>query len=56
MYMCLSCVQLVDKLNTDSNISDMQMDYSDVCYTRFSSLNYVFLYFAVYKYLQLKSY
>jgi len=22
--------QLVDKLNTDSNISDMQMDYSDV--------------------------
>jgi len=28
--MCVCVSQLVDKLNTDSNISDMQMDYSDV--------------------------
>ena len=27
--MCV-CYQLVDKLNTDSNITDMQMDYTDV--------------------------
>jgi len=32
MELCVfvPCCQLVDKLNTDSNISDMQMDYSDV--------------------------
>ena len=36
VYVCV-CVcmflhhhQLVDKLNTDSNVSDMQTDYSDV--------------------------
>jgi len=33
MYVCVHRWQLVDKLNTDSNITDMQMDYSDVsCY------------------------
>lgn len=33
LCMCLRHYQLVDKLNTDSNITDMQMDYGDVsCY------------------------